>query len=137
VLLYSSSMHPLLQLPVVHITHHSAPCQPRITSLLHACCNAAIASPTAQTTLPPSPQGGPSWWDPELRDWVDRIFKKSGLGDNCTFLPKSLHPKYVGVEQQRDHLSAEQEARETVLPAVEGLLQKTGGWLVLLMVLHC
>jgi 3-ketoacyl-CoA synthase len=47
-----------------------------------------------------------------------RVFERSGLGYNNTFLPKSIHPKYCGCKPITDLSAAEEECTETVLGTI-------------------
>ncbi|PNW80516.1 hypothetical protein CHLRE_07g320550v5 [Chlamydomonas reinhardtii] len=67
--------------------------------------------------------------DAEAQDIIDfqyRVWQKSGLSDNATYLPKSVHPKFCGNNPKTDMDSAAAECRMAVCGAVEGLFKKTG-----------
>ncbi|GLC33182.1 Chitin synthase, class 2 [Pleodorina starrii] len=67
--------------------------------------------------------------DAEAQDVIDfqyRVWQKSGLSDNATYLPKSIHPKFCGNNPRTDMDSAAAECRMAICGAVEGVLKKTG-----------
>ncbi|PNH05133.1 3-ketoacyl-CoA synthase 6 [Tetrabaena socialis] len=62
----------------------------------------------------------------DIVDFMERVWRKSGLSDHATYLPKSIHPKFCGNHPRTDMDAAAEECRMAVCGAVEGLLKKTG-----------
>jgi hypothetical protein len=53
-------------------------------------------------------------WDTETLGFLDRVFDRSGLGADATYLPPAIHPKFVleeGRLPRTDLKSAAEEAR--------------------------
>ncbi len=53
-------------------------------------------------------------WDQETLEFLDRIFDRSGLASDGTYLPPAIHPKYVleeGRQPCTDLKAAAEEAR--------------------------
>jgi len=61
----------------------------------------------------------------EQRDFVWKIWSKSGINDRATFLPKNLQPQYTD-EPKTDLYSAAAEARLVYGQVIEEVLRKTG-----------
>jgi hypothetical protein len=50
----------------------------------------------------------------EDADFIERVFKKSGIGYNNTFLPPAIHPKFCGGNAKTDLKSAQEECELVV-----------------------
>ena len=63
--------------------------------------------------------------DPEVHGFVRKVFEKSGIDKNGSYLPKNLHPKHTdNPKAGLDESFA--EARLVMGGAVEEVLKKTG-----------
>jgi hypothetical protein len=63
----------------------------------------------------------------ETHEFVKKVFEKSGIDNNGSYLPKNLHPQHT----QEPHGGQDEsfaEARLVMGGAVEDLLRKTGAW---------
>jgi 3-ketoacyl-CoA synthase len=57
-------------------------------------------------------------WNEDDIGFFFRVFERSGLGYDNTFLPKSIHPKYCGSKPTTDLTAAQEECTETVIGTV-------------------
>lgn len=62
----------------------------------------------------------------DMRDFMVKVFEKSGINPRGTYLPAAIHPAHVQ-EPKYDMDTAMIEARAVMTGAVGELLQKTGG----------
>lgn len=62
----------------------------------------------------------------DLLDFCYKIISKSGLSENGTYLPKSIHPKYNCIKPKTSMDDAMEEAKMVIPGAVEGLLKRQG-----------
>ncbi|KAL6765858.1 FAE1/Type III polyketide synthase-like protein-domain-containing protein [Haematococcus lacustris] len=59
-------------------------------------------------------------------NFMYRVFKRSGLGEDSTYLPASLNPGLCGGQPRTGLVEAATEAQLVLCGALEGLLAKTG-----------
>ncbi|KAG2493794.1 hypothetical protein HYH03_008014 [Edaphochlamys debaryana] len=65
-------------------------------------------------------------YPPEDLAFQERVFARSGLSRDRTYLPPWLNPQHCGGEPRTDLAAAEQEARLAMTGAVQALMDKTG-----------
>ncbi|KAJ9525632.1 FAE1/Type III polyketide synthase-like protein-domain-containing protein [Haematococcus lacustris] len=70
---------------------------------------------------------GKDWpmYSEDMKDFMLKVFVKSGIGMESTFLPKAIHPKHTS-EPTNDMTSAMKEAEMVMGGAFSDLLQRTG-----------
>ena len=61
-------------------------------------------------------------------DFMNRVYYKSGLGPEHTYLPAAIDPTRCRNKPRMDATSAADECRMAVCGAVQGVLDKVGIW---------